>query len=422
MAEYTTQYPPAHTGDYVKATSSYSTLSYSWPYYATDPAKSLTGNETYNSWFSNAQKVNQKFNIDLGAQYEIKRIYLENHHSSGASTTKGIKDFSIYGTNSPTAFANTTYADTTDLTLLDTLQATQHVAANTADPQYHTLGTTGSFRYYVLRITNNWGDGSYMGFRRIELQTELLYEGDIVLPGLEVSGAGGGYGGVSVAAPEASGGGGGYGGAEVAGITVSGGGGGYGGVSVALAEVDGVGAGGGGVILNNVTVSGTGEPGVLFDIGGLLYERDGGFNINRELVFELSGQMPGQLSGGFSFDEIDITGLLYEREGGFSFETSIEAELSGQLYERQGGLGFAVDAIFQLSEKLYEREGGFDFEVATQFEFGGSLYGRSGGFSISTVSPTLELGGQLYQMGGGLTFDGVSSCSGVLAHVRGAVC
>jgi hypothetical protein len=362
----------------------------------------------------------QKFNIDLGSAKEITRIYLENYHASGGTVDRGIKNFSIYGTNSATAFANVTYLTITDLVLLGTFIAAQHVAVDTADPQYFELPTTGSYRYYVFRIADSYGASSYIAARRIELQVSSP-EGNIDIPPITVSGSSP-LGDVVIGAVSAGGQGGGFGSEDLGAATVSGAGGGYGGATLGAVEASGTGAGGGGVILDNVTVSGTGEPGVLFDIGGLLYERDGGFSINRELVFELSGQMPGQLSGGFSFDEIDITGLLYEREGGFSFETSIEAELSGQLYERQGGLDFAVDAIFQLSEKLYERDGGLDFEVATQFEFGGSLYERSGGFSISTVSPTLEFGGQLYQMGGGLTFDGVSSCSGVLAHVRGAVC
>jgi hypothetical protein len=77
----------------------------------------------------------------------------------------GIKDFKVFGTNSPTAFANVSdYADETDLTLLGSVTAREHIPEDIEDEQFFPL-ITGNFRYVVLKIANNHGSGSYMGFR-----------------------------------------------------------------------------------------------------------------------------------------------------------------------------------------------------------------------------------------------------------------
>ena len=46
----------------------------------------------------------------------------------------------------------------------------QHVAANQADPKYFYLTNDLPYRYYALKLANNWGATNYIGLRRIELQ------------------------------------------------------------------------------------------------------------------------------------------------------------------------------------------------------------------------------------------------------------
>jgi len=169
MTTYISHLPPAQNSTYVKASSSYP--GYNLPYFSTDPALPLIGTANYNQWQAQSLGANQKFNIDHGAAFVIKRIYIENSHVSGANTDRGVRVMYVYGTNSADAFANVTYADTTDLTLLATLEIAQHVASNVADPQYHLIDNSTAYRYTVLRCANTWG-GSYLGFRHIEIQSE----------------------------------------------------------------------------------------------------------------------------------------------------------------------------------------------------------------------------------------------------------
>lgn len=171
-ATYTSAYPPSQSSTYVKSTTQYNaTLA---PYLATDPTKTLTGSYISNSWLSSApNNVNQRFHIDLGSAKVITRIYYENQHESGTLTAQGAKDFTLWGTNDATAFSTLTYGTDTNWTQISTSSSSfaQHVAANTTDPQYITATNSTAYRYYAIKIANNWGDASYMGFRRVELQT-----------------------------------------------------------------------------------------------------------------------------------------------------------------------------------------------------------------------------------------------------------
>ena len=173
MTTYSSQYPPAQNDTYVKATTKFDT--WYWPYYTTNPSKPLTGTWNNNSWVSqNGVRTNQRFHIDLGAKKIIRRIYYENGHLSGTRTDTGAKNFTFWGSNEATAFAQLTYATDTDWTQLTTSQSTldQHVAADQADPKYITVTNTTEYRYYAFKFADNYGYASYMSVRRIELQTE----------------------------------------------------------------------------------------------------------------------------------------------------------------------------------------------------------------------------------------------------------
>lgn len=172
-------FPPAHSSTYVKATSQYST-SYV-PHFATDPSKPLTGSYSSNAWISvNGTYTNQRFHIDLGSSRIIDRIYYENLHNNGSSIQYGVKNFTLWGSNDASAFADTTYATDTNWTEITGLSQTsfdQHVAANVADPKYITiLGNVTAYRYYAFKIADGWTTTGFMGVRRLTLQ----YAGGLV--------------------------------------------------------------------------------------------------------------------------------------------------------------------------------------------------------------------------------------------------
>ena len=158
---YTSVYPPSHDDTYVKATTKYST-SY-WPYFATDPAKSLTGSRVSNQWLAAGSTItNQRFHIDLGSATVIKRIYYENSHDSGTKTDEGAKNFTFQGSNEASAFAELTYGTDTNWTNLTTAASLfdQHVAADQADPKYILVTNSTGYRYYAIKIADKIGRAS----------------------------------------------------------------------------------------------------------------------------------------------------------------------------------------------------------------------------------------------------------------------
>ena len=172
------QYPPAQSDTYVKSTTKLNT-SY-WAYYATDPAKSLTGGWEINSWIaSSGTTTNQRFHIDLGSTKVVKRIYYENQHDSGTQTDTGVQNFTFWGSNTGAGtFDDLVYANDEGWTQLTISQSTfdQHTASDVADPKYITVTNTTAYRYYAFKFADNYGDANYMGVRRIELQAgEAIY-------------------------------------------------------------------------------------------------------------------------------------------------------------------------------------------------------------------------------------------------------
>ena len=162
-------YPPTQTTTYVKATT---TTGAYYPYRATDPTQLLTGAAANISWIS-AATTNQRFHIDLGTALTIKKIYYENWHNSGALTDQGVRNFTLWGSNEATAFAELTYGTDTNWTQLTTSASAfdQHTASDVADPKYITVTNTTAYRYYAFKFADHYGGGSgYMGVRRIELQ------------------------------------------------------------------------------------------------------------------------------------------------------------------------------------------------------------------------------------------------------------
>lgn len=179
---YSLVYPPSHNDTYVKATTKYSTDF--WPYYATDPLKSLTGTQVANSWASqNASTTNQRLHIDLYSAKIITRIYYENFHASGAFTTVGVKNFTFWGSNDSAAFATLTFGTDTNWTQLTTSssQFDQHVSSNTVDPKYILVTNNSAYRYYAFKFADNWGYADFMGLRRVSLMKEDAYGASMIV-------------------------------------------------------------------------------------------------------------------------------------------------------------------------------------------------------------------------------------------------
>ena len=169
---YVSQYPPEQSSTYVKATSTFNPDYY--PFFATDPAKSLINNMAGNSWQAGSGETgSQRFHIDLGSAKIIKRIYYENYHHYGALGTKGVNNFTLWGSNDANAFAELTYGIDTNWTQITPAQATfdEHSELNEADPKYILVTNTTAYRYYAIKFADNHG-GTSLGVRRIELQIE----------------------------------------------------------------------------------------------------------------------------------------------------------------------------------------------------------------------------------------------------------
>lgn len=179
------------------------------PFYSFDMTKALYGNDNFpasaqdclnsastgNQWKSQFMPVQAqwplKLNVDLGAAYNITRIYYENSHDGGSYTQVGFKDVEIYGSNSISAF-NEVRGDIKDgLTLLWGGTFDRHITTvegyldngvyvprfngDAADPKYITLTNTNSFRYYSFVVYSTYDVSTtsamgYIGVRRLELQ------------------------------------------------------------------------------------------------------------------------------------------------------------------------------------------------------------------------------------------------------------
>ena len=177
-----TQYPTAYSDTYVKATSENGVA---WhPYYATDPSTLVTGTWDYTGWLASSN-TNQRFHIDLGSAKIIQRIYCENQHTSGGSTTVGVKNFTFWGSNTASGtFDDLVYANDegwTELTVSTNVML-EHSEADEADPQYITITNTTAYRYYAFKFADNHTHASWMGVRHIGLQTTVaaqsVYDGN----------------------------------------------------------------------------------------------------------------------------------------------------------------------------------------------------------------------------------------------------
>jgi len=89
LTDSTSSYPPAQNDTYVKSTNNVFAPNF-YPYFATDPTKSLIGLWNSTSWVGS--NFPQRFHIDLGSSKVINRIYYENLHTNGGTTNSGAKN------------------------------------------------------------------------------------------------------------------------------------------------------------------------------------------------------------------------------------------------------------------------------------------------------------------------------------------
>jgi len=173
---YLSHYPPEQNNTYVKATTEYDITNPA--YNATNPALSLINSSNGTQWWAEAGiNTNQRFHIDLGSAKIITRIYYENSHESGSMTNSGAKNFTFWGSNDINSFNELTYATDTGWTQLTTEQTVfeQHADLNLPDPKYILVTNAITYRYYAIKIEDNYGNAD-MAIRRIELQ-EFFNEG-----------------------------------------------------------------------------------------------------------------------------------------------------------------------------------------------------------------------------------------------------
>ena len=163
-------YPVTRDTNGVKSTSTVGAGYEGWR--ATNPLFSVQGTSGSATWLASST-TNQKLNVDLGRAEACSRIRIENWHHFGAITDRGIRNFTVYGTNEATAFNNTTYADTNDLTELGVYEAREHSADSLSEPEYFYFENETAYRYYILRIADNWGHGLQLGVRRVEFQKDI---------------------------------------------------------------------------------------------------------------------------------------------------------------------------------------------------------------------------------------------------------
>ena len=171
---YTDVYPVAYSKNYVNTTSDYG-VNYEG-FLATDISKNLLGTWTATTWLSTTT-TNQKFIIDIGTAKIIRRIYYSNGHHLGGYTDRGVKNFTVYGSNSTSTIINASYTNDVGLSQILTynLSFEQHVSSDVADIDALLLNNSIAYRYYIFKFSNNYGAADVQALRRIVLQTQDGY-------------------------------------------------------------------------------------------------------------------------------------------------------------------------------------------------------------------------------------------------------
>jgi len=138
--------------------------------YTFDPSKSYMYYQWQtNQWLTEAN-ANQRLNVDLGVKFVITRFAYKNAFNYSGGYDAAVQAFTFWGSNNPTSFADTAYADDTGWTQLPTdISTLAYVVYNEEELKYVTVTNTTPYQYYSFKFV---GTGrAYMGVRRLELQT-----------------------------------------------------------------------------------------------------------------------------------------------------------------------------------------------------------------------------------------------------------
>jgi hypothetical protein len=172
---YTSQYPPAFTTDYAKATTT-SSANIAEGF---DPSLSVLGTgwgagvALWQSGGGDAGRLNNRVHVDLGSAKTIKRLMYSNFHYEGGYTGRSVKNVILQGSNTESDFLDTVYANNGTWVTIASYVFLEHAAADSADWQYQLVTNTTAYRYYAFKFADNYGDANFTAFRRIELQTSV---------------------------------------------------------------------------------------------------------------------------------------------------------------------------------------------------------------------------------------------------------
>jgi len=161
--------PPGPNSTSVKATSYWEGWQYA-PFYSFDANKAINGSQQFTQWVSGSgQLTEQRLNVDLGVPVVLTKITMVNCHVDGATTNRGINNFSIQGSNTASDLDYVTYADgASGWTDVQTgLTATQY---DDADPykDYGVATPATAYRYYSIKIADSFaGAADWIGVRDI---------------------------------------------------------------------------------------------------------------------------------------------------------------------------------------------------------------------------------------------------------------
>jgi hypothetical protein len=166
---YKAVYPPAYNSTYVKATTNTFEME---PHKALDPSQPLSGDAYPYCWMSNVgNPTSQRFHVDFGAAKSIGKIEYCNYHNAGYNTNRGAQSFTLQGSNTAGSFAELTYATDTGWTTIAKSPASLVRHTETYDGNITntiTITSPAAYRYYALKLASNYGDGSYLGIRRLK--------------------------------------------------------------------------------------------------------------------------------------------------------------------------------------------------------------------------------------------------------------
>jgi len=136
--------------------------------YAFNTTLSLTGSYQLTSYLM-AGNVNGRICVDMGASVTLYGVRISNLHDTGGATARGIKNSTIYLSDNAGDFT-ATYG--TDIAMSQAWSGvvSEHTAVDEADWQDISFTQITSGRYLIIEFSDNWGDPSFAGMRRVQLQ------------------------------------------------------------------------------------------------------------------------------------------------------------------------------------------------------------------------------------------------------------